>query len=140
MQADLGNLYEGIKEVQAKMGPLELNSDAPATHFLGPTGSGKSTLINYILGANLTPERVNGEWKIRNESEGDYPVIGNKQTSRTKIPSVFDAEGMYMVDSAGFPDTKKGTQEIINSYANAKSFKRNEKTKIVLVMRKSSLF
>ena len=54
MQADLGNLYEGIKEVQAKMGPLELNSDAPTTHFLGPTGSGKSTLINYILGADLT--------------------------------------------------------------------------------------
>ena len=49
-------------------------------------------------------------------------------------------EGMYIVDPAGFLDTKGVTQEIINSYANAKMFQKYGRVKILIVIEQSSLF
>lgn len=57
------------------------------------------------------------------------------------MPSVFNTKekDMVIVDPAGFNDTKGLAQEIINSYANAKMFKRGGKTKVILVIDISSL-
>lgn len=137
---DIGNLEERMLEIQEKMKGFNLNAHIATTYLLGLTGSGKSTLTNYLLGANLSFKKTKGKWEIKNQSEGSYPDIGNTPTSCTDIPSVFNAEGMIIVDPAGFLDTKGPTQETINSYANAKMFKRGGKTKILLVMEQSTLF
>ena len=63
---DIGNLEERMLEIQQKMKGFNLNVHNTTTYLLGLTGSGKSTLTNYILGANLTYKKTMGEWKIKN--------------------------------------------------------------------------
>ena len=46
---------------------------------------------------------------------------------------------MCIIDPAGFLDTKGPIQETINSYANAKMFKKGGKTKILMVMGKGAI-
>lgn len=102
---------------------------------LGATGSGKSTLISTLMGAELKYEKVKFKYHISNGEKGKYPEIGNSFKSCTDIPGVY---GNY-IDSAGFLDSKGQEQEIINSYATAKLFQRGSKTKIVVVIEWASL-
>ena len=100
------------------------------TIFLGMTGSGKSTLISFLNGAQLEGKKKI-KYSIENKSKGgEYPKIGNSKTSCTLIPKVF---GKY-IDSAGFDDTEGEVQEIINSYATAQLFQGGKNIKIVLVV------
>ncbi len=62
------------------------------------------------------------------------PKIGNTNESCTVIPSIYELEGMTFYDPPGFLDTKGVTQEILNSYSNAKMFGRGSKAKIIMMV------
>ena len=74
---DIGDLEEKVGTIKHKMKGFTLNPDLPTTYLLGLTGSGKSTLTNYLLGAEMSFQRKRGKWEIKNKSEGDFPQIGN---------------------------------------------------------------
>ena len=111
--------------------------------MLGLTGSGKSTLINYLLGAKskIKVVKKKGEFHMTNDDEVNFPVIGNGLSSCTDIPSSYAGlrGDVDYIDPAGFMDTKGDLQEIINGYANARMFKRGTRTKIVLTIEISTL-
>ena len=93
------------------MNQFSLDPNVCSTYLLGLTGSGKSTLINYLMGAMPTFERIKGGfWKIQNETSGKYPHIGSNLKSCTTFPAIFKIEKNCLVDSAGFLDTKGLTQ------------------------------
>lgn len=137
------SLESSILETQRKMEKFKVNQDATFIYLLGLTGSGKSTLINYLMGAKdkLKYEKRAGKYSIFNDNETDYPKIGNAKTSCTDIPAAYASlrgDSMY-VDASGFMDTKGDIQEILNGYFNAQMFKRGVKTKILLVVELSTL-
>lgn len=65
---DIGDLEEHVTTIKNKMKGFSLKLNAISTYLLGLTGSGKSTLTNYLLGAELTFERKRGKWAITNKT------------------------------------------------------------------------
>ena len=62
IKGEIEEIGEGVREVQQKMKEFSLDSNVPAVYLLGNTGSGKSTLTNYILGANLKVKKKGMKW------------------------------------------------------------------------------
>lgn len=136
-------LESSIEEVQRKMEKFNVNFDGTCIYLLGLTGSGKSSLITYLMGAKdqLKVEKKMGQYRIINENVTDFPLIGNTETSCTDIPATYPSlkGNSIFIDASGFMDTKGDIQEIINGYSNARMFKRGTKTKILLVVEQSTL-
>ena len=107
---DIGDIDEKIKEINEKLKGFMVDPNTVTTYLLGLTGSGKSTLTNYMMGANLNWKKSKGKYEITNDDKTNYPVIGNTLVSCTDIPSIYKAEGICFVDPAGFLDTKGPTQ------------------------------
>ena len=102
--------------------------------MLGLTGSGKSALIGYLLGADIQSKKEGLGWAMSHNQPDKFPEIGNKYKSCTEMPNIFnDGEECYL-DLAGFVDTKGEIQEIINAYVNSKMFRRGNRTRILIVV------
>lgn len=69
-------------------------------------------------------------------------MIGNTNESCTVIPSIYESKDKDFIfyDPPGFLDTKGAKQEILNSFANAKMFKKGSKAKIILVVEQGSIY
>lgn len=82
-----------------------------ALFVLGNIGSGKSTTIAYLLGAQLEKKRVGGRNVVdivEREDNGNYPEIGHKFESLTQNPQIYKGTmGTYFVDCPAFFDSKK---------------------------------
>lgn len=79
---------------------------------VGPTGSGKSTLISLLNGAPLKFKKVGGgKWQIsHDDTTGKYPIIGHDNKSCTTVPDFYPYKGKTFIDLAGWFDTRKPTQ------------------------------
>ena len=51
------------------------------TLIIGASGSGKSTFISYMLGANIEYKAVRSNYHMHIKSEGHFPKIGNDHSS-----------------------------------------------------------
>lgn len=76
-----------IKEVQTALENLK-KGVGTATFILGLTGSGKSSFVCYMLGAQMTFTRQNGVWMLTHV-DPKCPKIGNSNESCTVIPSIY---------------------------------------------------
>lgn len=104
--------------------------------FLGNTKSGKSTLVNYIIGTKLVAfEERKPIFKIKKANEdSEGPAIGQGSQSCTTFPNVYPLNkfGMIIIDAPGFDDNRGEAQDIINAlYIN--QIKHAKTVKFVLV-------
>lgn len=119
-------LLEMIDEGYSKIKDLE---GKDVLFVLGNTGSGKSTTVAYLMGAQLERKRIAGKDTV--DVVGDnshYPVIGHTFISETIYPQAYRSpEGIYIGDCPGFNDTDKNARLAISlnlEYALLKAKKR----------------
>eukprot|EP00457_Paulinella_chromatophora_P000339 gb/GEZN01000339.1/.p1 GENE.gb/GEZN01000339.1/~~gb/GEZN01000339.1/.p1 ORF type:complete len:1548 (+),score=217.18 gb/GEZN01000339.1/:211-4854(+) len=74
--------------------------------FLGPTGTGKSQLINYLLGDSLMVSNASTE-SVTKSIEAASVIFQTKG----KVP---EAKEIFLVDTIGMCDKKKSNTEIFN--------------------------
>lgn len=68
------------------------------------------------------------------------PIIGNTSVSETMIPRRYvNSQGESLYDTPGFMASFGPLQEVYDSYANSKIFKKNGQIKIILVIDKPTL-
>ncbi|XP_033229592.1 uncharacterized protein LOC117181133 [Belonocnema kinseyi] len=134
---DLGHLEQALHAAAAYMSSQAKHEDAVI--FIGSTRSGKSSLINYIIGNQLIGEKFSVckpvvLKKADNNSPG--PQIGIGSTSETIIPSRWDSEKLHNLgiwDAPGFDDTRGTFQDIRNAFYINELFKNIKSAKIILV-------
>lgn len=97
--------------------------------FMGDTGSGKSTTIDYLAGFKLKPDLDEG-WILKEPFNPQAMKISTSSESETKLPSyVTLQEGLIIYDSPGFNDSRGLETNILNAafikkiIANARSVK-----------------
>jgi GTP-binding protein EngB required for normal cell division len=96
---------ENIKGAEGKTGVL----------FLGITGEGKSTFINYLCGIDYKRERVQGKKRVFATAPGkEVARVGAATTSETYLPQVIEVSGHshVLVDLPGFEDTRGTAEEV----------------------------
>jgi len=106
--------------------------------FLGNTGSGKSTLINYINGCTMEETESDlGEMVIqvkKNSQIQELTKIGHTKESETFIPDIkIGNDGTIYVDMPGFFDNRGQEISIANS-VNIKNILVNAKTVKIIVL------
>lgn len=103
-------LEDAVKNIQGAAGKQGIL-------FLGITGEGKSTLINYLYGLDYKTERLKGKGikrvKLTSEQKEVAP-IGDSTTSETLLPKVIELSGKdyVLIDLPGFEDTRGTAEEI----------------------------
>lgn len=112
VQAIQHNLQEGLKNLTLTQEDRIL--------FIGNTGSGKSTLINYLAGAKLQVIKEKGLLRIllaTDEDVNKYMKIGHKQTSETVVPRLLQDKslGWSYCDCPGFGDVRGPEYDIPNA-------------------------
>ena len=109
--------------------------------LLGTTKSGKSTLINFLIGIVLiaVKQRFGKTFLVKMDGETVGPEIGIESSSLTTLPTKWDVknksciDGVTLWDAPGFGDSRGEIQDITNSFY-IKNLLRGVKTaKIVLV-------
>jgi GTP-binding protein EngB required for normal cell division len=96
---------ENIRGAEGKTGVL----------FLGITGEGKSTFINYLCGMDYKRERVQGKRRVVATTPGkEVARVGVATTSETYLPQVLEVAGRshVLVDLPGFEDTRGTAEEV----------------------------
>ncbi len=98
-----------------------------AIMVLGLTGTGKTTLINYLNDVPLVGMKKDSSWRVtlKNESH-TLPCgfeIGHNTHSQTHLPSAYTPPGsdFTYLDNPGFKDTKGDTYGIANAFSEMKS-------------------
>ncbi|OMJ75491.1 hypothetical protein SteCoe_25340 [Stentor coeruleus] len=83
------------------------------TVYIGNTGSGKSTLINYLCNIELTVSN-NDNIILKNSSDYHAMKIGCSSSSQTSSPQFVQYGDILHYDFPGFGDTRGETQNLIN--------------------------
>jgi len=100
--------------------------------IVGNTGSGKSTLIHYLLGSKLRENRGNfGSYLIEPDEDTAGPRIGHGAFSVTMYPSLYTLgdQSLTFCDCPGFADTREDESTVCTSIimqmiaCNARSIK-----------------
>ena len=146
-QQNVAEIKKSIEKIKAS---IEVGIDKIATYeakeaviVIGETGSGKSTLINYLAGAKLTSVKQIKPPRIvikADQQVGDIQIVSGA-VSGTAVPDKFFDEktGITYFDCPGFGDTRGPEQDIANGFYIKKVFDVAEKIKVVIVIDANSL-
>ncbi len=112
------------------------NNMRPAVLIVGKTGAGKSTLVNYLAGVELTAKEIRGDLFIDlKQPRGDSIKIGHSASSETTIPNKWISNnGTIYWDCPGFEETRSVSQDIANAYYIKRLFDTSQNVKVVIVI------
>ena len=133
-----------IKEIKHKIrqGYKNIEHENNTVLVLGNTGVGKSTLVNYLAGAELLAEKKGfGKMLISVPKPISSKMkVSHKLVSETSIPNSWkDAKTKTVYwDCPGFGDNRGPVQDISNAFYIKKLFELSKSTKIILVTTESS--
>lgn len=133
---DLRHLEHALHAAAAYMSSQAKHEDAVIV--IGSTRSGKSSLINYIIGNQLLGEKISAckPVVLKKADNSPGPPIGIGSTSETIIPSRWDSQKLHNLgiwDAPGFDDNRGAVQDITNAFYINELFKNIKSAKIILV-------
>ena len=106
--------------------------------FVGCTGAGKSTLVNYLAGNELKAAKNKYQddvYNIKASNAVEGIEIGNSTSSCTKIPAKLISENKVAYwDCPGFGDTEGQIQDITNAYFINELFNKSTQALASLVV------
>jgi predicted GTPase len=109
------------------------NTSESAILVIGDTGVGKSTIMSFLSGAQLTV-RLDGLKPSLDNREGGFIKIGHQKFSETSVPTKIVLENMAFYDCPGFKDNKGEEYEISNSFFIQRLLDIYKKVKLVLIV------
>lgn len=112
--------------------------------LIGPTGVGKSTLLNYITGKNLYFRTYNDKLGIFPMDGEGIAYVGQGEGSTTIVPNIFrvnigDFQDISFIDCAGDFDSSGVITEVINSRIKSIIAQNVKIAKILMVTSQDSL-
>lgn len=95
------------------------NEGVPVVVFIGPTGSGKTTLYYALNNKELEGYRENTRRRLKAKNPEDNFKIGHSGFAETTIPGLKYDPGTKIIycDCPGFFDNRSDIQDITNSFA-----------------------
>jgi energy-coupling factor transporter ATP-binding protein EcfA2 len=133
-----------VKEIKHRItqGYKNIESEDSTVLVLGNTGVGKSTLVNYLAGAELVAVKKGFGKMLISVPKPISPKmkVSHKLVSETTVPNSWkdvDTNIVYR-DCPGFGDNRGPKQDIPNAFFIQKSFELSKNTKIILVTTESS--
>jgi hypothetical protein len=148
LAADIQNLKAAIQDITQKMHvALEGHNAQDGDNIqkkiiiLGPTRSGKDTLLNYLAGKNLVVRKDERRPPIIDIDSADTPLPGTligHAMSETTLPSSWRSTDMEVYwNCPGFRDSRGPAQDVVNTFAIHKLLFGD--TKIVLAVAESHI-
>lgn len=105
-----------IKAVEDTVDKIQGAHGNTGVLFLGLTGAGKSTLINYLCGVEYREIEKHGVPQVipRSDRALEIARVGNSTSSATLLPQVITLPDVpyVLVDLPGFGDTRGSAEEI----------------------------
>lgn len=83
--------------------------------FLGNTGAGKSTLVNFLAGKELKIGPYADDFVLANPADKEAMTIGTGGNSETLYPQYIDVDGLRFFDLPGFNDTDGSERNLVNA-------------------------
>lgn len=113
---DTASIAERVKEEFSKNAVL-LNAakDQHIVAFLGNTGAGKSTLINFLAGKEIIVSEDGEDYVLAHPEDKTAMVIGTGGNSETLYPKFIDVDGLRFFDLPGFNDTDGTERNLVNA-------------------------
>ncbi|XP_065640597.1 uncharacterized protein LOC136073158 isoform X2 [Hydra vulgaris] len=131
-QPDFANVEvnrTNIKNVLARVQNDDLMKSSEGKNivlFIGNTGSGKSTLINYLIEKELLVDE-NDNIVLKNQNDASAMMIGDSVLSKTLLPKFIELDHFLLYDLPGFNDTRGLLLNLVNA-AFLKNIIENAKT------------
>lgn len=119
----------------------KLSDKRPLILFIGNTGSGKSTAINYLHGCKMV-EDSESVLVSHDSPEPEIMAIGHTSCSKTFLPQIIDSKntGLVFCDCPGFEDNRGPEINIANNSNLKRLLKTVESLRIILFISYESVF
>lgn len=117
-----------------------------AVMVVGLSGTGKSTLVNYLSGVKLVSNKLKSKWVVEiDPASKRLPCgfeIGHQTSAKTVYPSVYSPPGSdySFIDNPGFQDTRGLAREIANGFFIEDVTRRVSQLKFLLLIEQNDLF
>lgn len=105
---------------------------------VGNSGTGKSTLVNFLAGDDLVAKKINGKLIIDNNTPSDIE-IGHGLESKTFFPQFKNISGTVYCDMPGFGDTRGIVEEIAKAIFMKKIADYVDEVKILVTIAYSDI-
>ena len=132
-----GKLEKTVTEMAVRVKALPATDNTVIV--IGPTRTGKSTLISGLAGDLKIGEKEDGEAML--DGSLAHIKIGHTDISETTIPGAWHDSERNIVywDSPGLNDSREELFEICNRYALNKILQNSKQVKIVLAIREDQM-
>lgn len=102
------------QEIDAHQDLFHASNGQHIVAFLGNTGAGKSTLVNFLAGKTLQIDEFGQSYQLTDENH-TCMKIGDGADSQTLYPQSIRVNDILFFDFPGFNDTEGSIQNLVNA-------------------------